>query len=249
MMMFYAGVSCAADVAKEKARRGQKVQRAYDSELSTPKKEAAPMVGNPEAEVKVRPLMFAVGNEEDKLSVAYAMAQGYRIVVGGDGEGEVTNPAGKTYHIRRFECDCPDKAARGGSHQGHCKHEWWLAQMRPCQMCGAIMYFGEFRTAFGETLRRFECPACGNARDQGMVREERRALREGGPQDEDLTPEGRCRHAIAWLQARYHTRYIWYVVEQSPELAPVMVRMLVEAGEQALAEKVAAKYAVEAKVA
>ncbi len=207
------------------------------------------MVDNSESEVKVRPVMFAVGDTEDKLSVAYAMKQGYRIMLDGDGEGEITNPAGKTYHIHRFECDCPDKLARGGSHGSHCKHEWWLAQMRPCGMCGAIMYCGEFHTAFGETLRRFECPACGNARDLDLVREERRALRDGGSQDEELTPKARCRHAISWHKARYHTRYVWYVVEQSPELAPVMVRRLIEEGEEELAEKVARKYAVEAKVA
>ena len=83
-----------------------------------------------------------------------------------------------------------------------------------------IMYLGEFKTAFGECLMRFECPACGNARDHEMVREERTILRDGGPQDERLMPEGRCRQAIAYLEKRDTERYVWFVVRQSPELAP-----------------------------
>ena len=91
----------------------------------------------------------------------------------------VTNPAGVTYYVYNVECDCPDKLARGGSYQGRCKHELWIGQLRPCEICCGTMALGEFKTCFGEVLKRFECPDCGNARDFGLVRAERRANRYG----------------------------------------------------------------------
>ena len=123
------------------------------------------------------PLVFRIGDPEDRLSVAHALTQGYKITLDADGSAEVTNPAGVTYHMHDFECDCPDKLGRGGSYQGHCKHELWIGQIRPCEICGGTMVLGEFRTCLGEVLRRFECPDCGNARDFGLVRTERRANR------------------------------------------------------------------------
>ena len=132
--------------------------------------------------------LFVVGDKEAKLSIAHAMAMGYRITLDGDGNAEIVNPDSRAYYVQNFECDCPDKRMRGGSYHGRCKHEGWIGQMRPCEMCGAVMYLGEFKTAFGECLMRFECPACGNARDHELVREERTILRDGGPQDERLMP-------------------------------------------------------------
>ena len=188
--------------------------------------------------------LFVVGDKEAKLSIAHAMAKGYRITLDGDGNAEVVNPDSRAYYVQNFECDCPDKRMRGGSHHGRCKHEGWVGQMRPCEMCGAVMYLGEFKTAFGECLMRFECPACGNARDHELVREERTILRDGGPQDKRLMPEGRCRQAIAYLEKRDTERYVWLVVRQSPELAPVMVRLLAEAGHGELGDEIAKVFSI-----
>ena len=122
-------------------------------------------------------LAFRIGDPADRLSVAHAVAQGYRITLDGDGSAEVTNPAGVTYHVYNFECGCPDKLGNGGTYRGCCKHELWIGQLRPCEMCSGTMALGEFKTCFGEVLKRFECPGCGNVRDFDLVREERRASR------------------------------------------------------------------------
>ncbi|MDE2724337.1 MAG: hypothetical protein OXI59_13270, partial [Gemmatimonadota bacterium] len=215
MMMFYSGVHWDSDVEKVS-------QRSVRNGSIPPNKEVEDM-GVKKSDNGKSPL-FVVGDKEAKLSIAHAMAKGYRITLDSDGNAEVINPDDRAYYVQNFECDCPDKRRRGGSYHGSCKHEGWIGQMRPCEMCGAVMYLGEFKTAFGECLMRFECPACGNARDHELVREERTILRDGGPQDERLRPEGRCRQAIAYLEKRDTERYVWFVVRQSPELAPVMVR-------------------------
>ena len=248
MMMLWPGIDSAAEVAIQKARQGQNSRRA-DNGLDTSTTEAVETVGTSEPEVKPKQPLFIVGDAEAKLSIASAMKRGYRFVLGGDGEAAVTNPDGKTYHIHRFICDCPDKLGRGGSYTGRCKHEVWISQIRPCDMCGGFMLLGEFRTAFGETLRRFECDTCGNARDADLLRQERKALKEGQPQGEALTPEGRCKQAIAWLGIWGRTRYVWNVVNQSPELVPTMVRLLVDAGKDTLAAQIAQRYRMGVKVA
>ncbi|PIR83890.1 hypothetical protein COU18_01905 [Candidatus Kaiserbacteria bacterium CG10_big_fil_rev_8_21_14_0_10_51_14] len=183
-----------------------------------------------------------IGDVNEKLSIAHAMEQGYRILVDGDGEAEIATPAGETYYIAGFECNCPDKLIRGGSHRGHCKHEIWLSQLRPCEMCGSIMRLTAFRTCFGETGERFECQTCGCAWDIGLVRAERRMNRETGEPSPKLTAQGRCRQAIAWM--RTHTRdfYIWKLVEQSPHMAPLMVRELAASEEGKLADQVAKRF-------
>ena len=233
MMMFYSGVHWDSDVEKVS-------QRAVRNGSITPNKEVEDMGVKKSGNGK-SPL-FVVGDKEAKLSIAHAMAKGYRITLDNDGNAEVINPDDRAYYVQNFECDCPDKRRRGGSYHGSCKHEGWIGQMRPCEMCGAVMYLGEFKTAFGECLMRFECPACGNARDHELVREERTILRDGGPQDERLMPEGRCRQAIAYLEKRDTERYVWFVVRQSPELAPIMVRLLAEAGHGELGDKIAKTY-------
>ena len=225
MMMFYPGIHWDSGVE----RNGS----------ITPKKEVDMAVKTSD---ESKSALFVVGDEEAKLSIAHAMAKGYRITLDSDGNAEVINPDDRAYYVQNFECDCPDKRRRGGSYHGSCKHEGWIGQMRPCEMCGAVMYLGEFKTAFGECLMRFECPACGNARDHELVREERTILRDGGPQDERLMPEGRCRQAIVYLEKRDTERYVWFVVRQSPELAPVMVRLLAEAGHGELGDKIAKTY-------
>ncbi|MXY99248.1 hypothetical protein F4Y93_00870 [Candidatus Poribacteria bacterium] len=207
----------------------------------TPKKEVDMAVKTSD---ESKSALFVVGDEEAKLSIAHAMAKGYRITLDGDGNAEVINPDGRAYYVQNFECDCPDKRRRGGSYHGRCKHEGWIGQMRPCEMCGAIMYLGEFKTAFGECQLRFECSACGNARDDELVSEERMILRDGGPQDERLMPEGRCRQAIAWLDKCDNARYVWFVVRQSPELAPIMVRLLAEAEHGELGDEIAKVFSV-----
>ena len=105
-----------------------------------------------------------------------------------------------------------------------------------------MMSLGEFKTCFGETLRHFECPACGNARDSGLVRAERKASRYG-TQVEEI-----CREAIRWAETRKRDRYVWDSLDQRPDIAPVMVRMLAEKGPKFcdLADAVVKKYGVEA---
>ena len=39
--------------------------------------------------------------------------------------------------------------------------------------------------------------------------------------------------------------YVWYVVRQSPELAPIMVRLLAEAGHGELGDKIAKTYPID----
>ena len=234
-MMFYPGIHWDSDVEKVS-------QRDERNGSIPPNKEVEDMAVKTSDESK-SPL-FVVGDEEAKLSIAHAMAKGYRITLDGDGNAEVINPDGRAYYVQNFECDCPDKRRRGGSYHGRCKHEGWIGQMRPCEMCGAIMYLGEFKTAFGECQLRFECSACGNARDDELASEERMILRDGGPQDERLMPEGRCRQAIAWLDKCDNARYVWLVVRQSPELAPIMVRLLAEAEHGELGDEIAKVFSV-----
>ena len=242
MMILWPGISCDSEV--EQTRRCQQRRRVSHIEPSTPSEETVAMADKSVVESKPKQPMFAVGDTEAKLSIAYAMKQEYRIVLDTDGDAEVTNPDGRSYYIRQFTCDCPDKRCRNGSYSGACKHEIWINQMRPCEMCGAVMFLGEFKTAFGEILRVFECPACGNARGLTLVKAERKAIREGGSQDDRLTPGGRCRQAIAWKKADGKDRYVWSTVRQCPELAPVMVRLLARAGEGKLADALGKAFGV-----
>lgn len=112
---------------------------------------------------------YTIGAVHDKLALIYAIAQGYQVTLAEDGCAEITSPEGNTYFIYHFECDCPDKMLRGGLHQGHCKHEIWIAQMTPCSLCDQVMYLGEFHSSFGEILHRFECRTCGHTQDAETI--------------------------------------------------------------------------------
>lgn len=130
--------------------------------------------------MRMKAAAFAVGDAEDRLSVAHAMREGYKLTLDGDGCAEIVKPDGTAYHVHAFACDCPDAhRRRGGTYAGHCKHAVWVSQLRPCDLCGQTMALGEFKTAFGETARRFECPVCGQTKVFSVVRAERRAHRHG----------------------------------------------------------------------
>jgi hypothetical protein len=123
-------------------------------------------------------IMFAIGDVNDKLSIAFAKAHGYEFNLQDDGIGIVVNGDGRIYRVENFKCNCPDKTENGGSYNGHCKHEIWLGQILPCDVCGEEMGLGSFTSCFGQTAERFECPDCGNVRDFELVRVERRMRRE-----------------------------------------------------------------------
>ena len=56
---------------------------------------ATPTLGTSVPEVKPKLPLFAVGDTEAKLSLAFAMKAGYRIVLDGDGDALITNPRGR----------------------------------------------------------------------------------------------------------------------------------------------------------
>ncbi|MBI4595215.1 MAG: hypothetical protein HY730_02430 [Candidatus Tectomicrobia bacterium] len=122
-------------------------------------------------------IMFAIGDVNDKLSIAFAKAHGYRFTLHEDGNAEVINGDGKVYQVQDFECNCPDMQKNGGSYNGHCKHSIWIGQLLPCDVCNGMMGLGSFTNCFGQTAERFECYDCGNVRDFELVRVERRLRR------------------------------------------------------------------------
>ena len=86
-----------------------------------------------------------------KLSLRESLRRGYQISPAGDGEATIHNPSnGATYTVAGFECDCPDKTHRGGSHKGHCKHEIWVSQMRPCPQCDRYQLLTQVQVAGAE---------------------------------------------------------------------------------------------------
>ena len=241
MMMLWPGIDSSHEVRALRRLRSVRV----------------PVVKEPPVrEDQVRPeepdgkwIPFTVGDTQDIISIAYAMRRGYRIVVDGDGVGEITNPKGRSYYILDFGCDCPDKRGNGGSHGGRCKHEHWLRQMRPCEICGGIMILGEFCTAFGETFRRFECPGCGNTRDFDLVLEERADNKASGAPCQRVSPDERCRQAVTWFRTWRNPRCIWSLLEHTPQIAPALLDRLLEEGEGDLADAVATKHALASEVA
>ncbi len=117
---------------------------------------------------------FTIGDVNDELSIAYARAQGYQIAFRGvDGDAMITPPEDdRDYYVYNFRCDCAEARIVRGT--GHCQHEIWVMQLFPCDHCGGAMDLGEPMTCFGPGKPLFSCPACGNARDFALVREERR---------------------------------------------------------------------------
>ena len=118
-------------------------------------------------------LSFKVGDVNDKLSLAHAIGKGYRFRLDDDGSVEIQNPEGTFYYLHNFTCSCPDKCLRGGSYQGHCKHEIYISQMVPCDWCKGVMLLGEYKPGVGPPIRRFECPACGNFQSQDRISRQR----------------------------------------------------------------------------
>ncbi|MSS71463.1 MAG: hypothetical protein EXS64_08230 [Candidatus Latescibacteria bacterium] len=142
------------------------------------------MLGNSPSQVKSNPhpATFAIGDPEDRLSIAHAMREGYTLTLDGDGCAEILKADGTAYHVHEWQCDCPDAQGRdGGSYgvNGHrtCKHVLWIAQLYPCQYCGSTMHLAEHTTCFGETFKTFDCPTCKNAVDFGFIRGQRRFRR------------------------------------------------------------------------
>lgn len=188
----------------------------------------------PNPKVKPHPTVFQIGELSDKLSFAYAIEQGYRFDLRADGECEVSKPDGTAYYVKNFICNCPDRSTRGGSHHGYCKHEIWVAQLRPCELCKGIMALGEFKTAFGQIVKRFECSSCGNARDFGLVKAERR-VHKYGADDSKL-----CREAIQKQIDTMDNRYIWRLLDARPDLYDTMQKVALEMFQAYLADAVAA---------
>ena len=89
-----------AVISVEKA--GQQAER---NGSITPKKEVEDMAVKKRDNGKSA--LFVVGDKEAKLSIAHAMAMGYRITLDGDGNAEIVNPDGRAYYVQNFECDCP----------------------------------------------------------------------------------------------------------------------------------------------
>ncbi len=101
----------------------------------------------------------------EQTDIRTAYEQGYDIMLFADGVADVTKRDGTTYHVSIFDgCDCPDKWNRGGSYDGHCKHEHWVVQMTVCPMCRG-------RMLINNRLDVYECrnPRCRNARDRRLV--------------------------------------------------------------------------------
>ena len=141
----------------------------------------------------------------DKLSIAYAMAQGYGITLDGDGSAEVVNGGGAVYHIHEWQCDCPDALSRrGGSYERAdgtriCKHVAWLSQLYPCPNCGGTMV--EHQMDQGDGIKFFACHTCRSLKAAGLVLVERRKARREAQEAHSATiPEDHpeTRPAFRW---------------------------------------------------
>jgi hypothetical protein len=163
------------------------------------------------------------------VPVFWAYEKGFRFLLTQDGDGEVLSPEGTLFRVSGFKCRC-------GKHlyRNYCLHALWIRQLRPCEQCGDVMVLHQHTTCFGETATLFQCPSCGNTRDVDLVREERKI----GVKDHRMTPEGRCKQAIAWLLAKGSPWYIWQLVYHCPELIPQMVSALSEIDEHMLADQI-----------
>ena len=106
-----------------------------------------------------------------KLDIMTAIDAGYRIALHADGVADVIRPDGQSYGVdltigERGVCTCPDFQVRGGSYNGHCKHQWWVSQLTTCTYCHSPMVL------VGEI---YECinGNCNAAKSLGLIKEQR----------------------------------------------------------------------------
>lgn len=135
-------------------------------------------------------------------SLSSALDDGYEFRLSADLTGEVLTPDGHAYYVVDGVCNCPDRVHRGGSYDGRCKHEHWIAALFPCSWCGGTMTLGTAMSGCdGQVERVYICPTCNNARMESIVLSDRRieaALRgdytADPPEDGDSAPEtcGKC---------------------------------------------------------
>ena len=126
---------------------------------------------------------FTIGDVNDELSLAYARTKGFQIRLRGvDGDASIQAPGdGRGCTLYAFQCSCADSRLLGGSFGGYCIHAVWAAQLYPCDACGGTMHLTDQETPFGKVQALYSCPDCGNAREFGLVREERRRIGLGWP--------------------------------------------------------------------
>lgn len=101
--------------------------------------------------------------------------EGCQVKIWHDGYADILKADGTKYHIYHWRCNCPDAERRnGGSYEAPggkqvCKHVLVTMLGRPCEHCGRTMVLRD--------NGYFECDACGNARDERVVKAERNARR------------------------------------------------------------------------
>jgi hypothetical protein len=96
--------------------------------------------------------------DHTKASLKALLAQGYTFWVESDGNGTVTNPAGHTYTISEWECDCPTKKKdRERLYNGACKHSLALAQIYICPECGQWAPLCRYELPTGERILEYRC--------------------------------------------------------------------------------------------
>ena len=100
--------------------------------------------------------------------------RGYHFDLPQDGICTVTNPEGHEYHcnLSLGTCDCPDFTYRTGSHNGRCKHLYWVNQLTPCHRCPSVMLLRIDK-------RYFDClePQCQFCLDARIVQKQRNQRR------------------------------------------------------------------------
>jgi len=126
-----------------------------------------------------------------KTAIFFALNSGYRFkLTGKDGVATITSPAGDTYQIHNWTCDCADSMMRdGGSYtigdtERHlCKHCIWLSQLYPCPNCSGYMML-----RMDEAWKHFQCctPACWTMEAFQLVKANRQATFRQMEQEADV---------------------------------------------------------------
>ena len=120
---------------------------------------------------------IAPGDVNHKLSIAYAMRQGYSISLEADGCAQIVKADSTTYHVHNWRCDCPDARGRdGGSYtlpdnRHVCKHVSYISQVYPCK-CGGLATFNT-----DSNWKMFLCTNCHTMRAYQLVKGERERAR------------------------------------------------------------------------